>query len=442
VPVVDLGERGERPRALVARRERREDLLEQCACTREVAREIQVLRELELQPPRLLAPRRHETKREIDQARGRVRRTERTRTLCGRLELGHHLRVGAVACEREVMCAFDRIDDDSGEIRVNRSPPTRRCSGVDRGGEQRMREAHASRSIDRDEACFLGGRERCLVDHPRVRPRERGDAEQRVTRRCGQCPHTCADECAEAVRHRQRRYRVLHSLTLELSRDLDRMKRVAPRRSGNTVQHGSRERPAERVAEDAVKRRDRQRTDFDPFRFETRRLGRVGAQREDQADVLTVEAPEHELECVCGRGVEPLQVVDRDHDGGARPELADEREERGRDHAPRGWAGGVGAEQRDVEPAPLRCGQRVERLRRQSRCEVGDTTEREARLRLGRPRDENGRAASPRALDGLTPDGRLADARFTDDRERSCRSVEERVDCLQLRLAANDPRHG
>ena len=60
VPVVDLGERGQRTRAAVARHERLEQLLEDRACAREVAREVQMLRELELQPLRLLVAGRHE----------------------------------------------------------------------------------------------------------------------------------------------------------------------------------------------------------------------------------------------------------------------------------------------------------------------------------------------------------------------------------------------
>ena len=191
-----------------------------------------------------------------------------------------------------------------------------------------------------------------------------------------------------------------------------------------------------------MKRRDRQRADLDALRLEPLRLGRVRARSEKIARTFSSSSR---------RSTNSSAAVD----GGSShcrssiaittaalvASSADECEERGRDDAPRGWAGGVGAEKRDVEPAPLRRRQRVERLRRNRRREVGDAAEREPRLRLGRPRHENRRAARARSLDGLTPHGRLADTGFADDRERLCRSVEKRVDCLQLRLAANDPRH-
>jgi hypothetical protein len=358
-----------------------------------------------------------------------------------RLELGDHRRVGAVAREREVMRPLDRVDDDRTEVAVHRAPARGRRGGVDGRGEQRMCEAHPAGRVDRHEARFLGCRESRRIDERGVRTRERGNAKECVARRRRQRSHPCADEGAEAVRHRQRRDGVLYAAAFELARDLDRVERIAHRSFGDPNQDRPRKRPADDIADDAVKCCDGHRSDLDALGREPLELGRARTQREDHAHVLVVESSQGELERGGGRWVQPLEVVDRDHDLSPGCELPQQRQECGGDDAPRGRAGGVRAQECDVEPAALGSGQRVERLRRKSRREVGDAAERQPGLRLGGPGDENRRTACARSVNRLTPDRRLADTGLTDDRKRLCRPVEKRLDCLQLRLAANDARH-
>ena len=401
-----------------------------------------MLGKLELESLRLLGARRDVAKRELEQARRHVGCCVRARVPRSGLELGDHVRVRPVARESEMMCAFGRIGDDCRKVAVNCPPPRRRSGGVDGGREQRVREAHAARGVDRHEAGFLGCCESRLIDEVCVRTCERGRAKERIASRRRQRSHARAHERAEAVRDRQRRNGVLHAAAFELARDLDRVERIARRRLRDANQDRPRERPAGCVAQDAVERRDRKGPDLDPLRSPrpagsaarcASRRSRARSRRRGGAVRTRVQLPTGGRATAGRRSRSRLRIPPASSRRSVRSAVADD--------APRGWAGGVRAKQRDVEPAPLRCGKRVERSSGSADVRSATPPNESRTSDSGRTRDQDRCSARPCPLDRFTPDRRLADTRLADDRERLCRSVEKRVDCLQLRLAPNDPRH-
>ena len=173
--------------------------------------------------------------------------------------------------------------------------------------------------LRRDEA---GGGGRAL-DQLDGRVRQRGRGEQRgacVRREAGD---PALDDLPQALRHRQRRAGFERRGRAEGTRDLQREQRVAARRLGDALQ----DRPPVAVAEprldQAAHRLGVERPEpgaDEPFRPERAlqpervRRGDRCAQRRQHADPVAVQAPDGEGQRPRGRRVEPLDVVDGEHE--------------------------------------------------------------------------------------------------------------------------------
>ena len=118
-------------------------------------------------------------------------------------------------------------------------------------------------------------------------------------------------------------------------------------------------------------------------------------------------------------GVEPLHVVDREHDGGLRGEPADRAEERDADRARIGGRPIVRfQDERQRQRPALRSGKRLERLVQHRIEQVADGRERQRRLALGGHRLENAEAALLGVGDACPPERRLPHPRLALEHER------------------------
>jgi hypothetical protein len=297
---------------------------------------------------------------------------------------------------------------------------------------------------------LLRRRERTRVDEAQVGSRQRCGAEQRRARPGRERAHALGGERLQAFRNRESPAVASTAALIEEPGDLQRVQRVPGRRLCDPDERRARKRPPQAPGDDPVQRGDRERPELEPLQaprmsdaVEHVRVRR--AQREERPDRLVRQPPERELDRSRRRRVEPLDVVDREHDLPGRGQLAEEREHRRSDQAPLRGTVGLDAEQRDVERVALRARKGGQRLLGDRRHEVGEPGEREPRLRLCRARHEHRGAAPARPPNGLGPERRLADPRLADDRKRAGAAVavdQERLDDRELGLPSDDRRHG
>jgi hypothetical protein len=151
--------------------------------------------------------------------------------------------------------------------------------------------------------------------------------------------------------------------------------------------------------------------------------------------------PHRELQHAGRWRIQPLQVVDGDHQ---RPpgrhlqqDAADRRRQRAR--VTRRAVGGA-AQQRHLQRLPLRCRQPRQKLLGNLRQQVGQRRQRQLGFALGGVAGQDGVAACSGALGGGLPQRGLADARaaLQQQRRRAQRhTVEEPLDGFKLAVAAN-----
>ena len=173
-----------------------------------------------------------------------------------------------------------------------------------------------------------------------------------------------------------------------------------------------------------------------------RRRGIVEASSEQEADRVTVEATDRERDGLRRRRVEPLDVVDGDHDV-AIGRQGSQRVQAGNRDRPR-----VGirtlrllAEQRDAKRLALRDRQTGECLVGHRLQDVPETRVRERRLGIGRAGLQHTPRPRQRVLDRRRPEGRLAHSRVSLDEGDPWRGrarLEERLDTRQLILSTYD----
>ena len=242
----------------------------------------------------------------------------------------------------------------------------------------------------------------------------------------------------------------------ELAPQLQREERVARRRLLNTDELRPRQIEADPLSQQVVERPQAQRADREsrePIRrkraIELHRDGRVGRRphRREQADTLVTQAAERDLQHTGRRRVEPLEVVEREDDRLPLGEHLEDVEQgqpdgsRVRSNLP-----GLGQQERDLERAPPQLRERGCHLV-EDRCEqVGEPRERQQRLGLHAPVQQD--AAEPLLgfLDTCLPQDRLADPRLAGEDERG-RAIldagQKRLDRAELLLAADYlRRHG
>ena len=243
----------------------------------------------------------------------------------------------------------------------------RGCVRVHDRPDQWMREAETA-SVERENSSFdhlresvarLGAVE-CGVDERGARIRGRGDDEQRVAHALGQESDPVRQQFAEVVRNGQRLARSMGLPAAKQSRGkLECEEWVSAGRPLQLGQGRAQERGAESITQQTVERVARQRAERDLVygeRPEQRRrlAGLVAAESDDHADGLVGESSERELEDAGGRSVEPLEVVDREHERVPARERSNRCEEGERDRVLIGRVGALA--RRSACSIATRCG--------------------------------------------------------------------------------------
>lgn len=240
-----------------------------------------------------------------------------------------------------------------------------------------------------------------------------------------------------------------HARVQDRAAQLDREERVAAGGVGDPSQDGAREHVVEPRLHDVVQLGEPKRPEApsldgarerDVERQRIRRASVDETHRRDDADVAIADPAQRECQRLGGRAIEPLLIVDGEHDRRRVGEQPQGGEDGRRDGAcarrrPR-WAG---AHERDVQGEPLRLGElRTDGLRDRLQ-EVGERGEGELRFRLdGAARQDDG-AVGP--LEDTPLDRRLADAGQALQHECGWPVREptaEAVDRLELRRPADD----
>ncbi len=342
-----------------------------------------MLGELDAKPVPRRVPGREQLKRELGELGGAVGRSARASATCSLLELTRHPLVGAIAGEREVASPLLRIRDGLGERSVRRSPPLQRGGRVHGRCVERMYELDAAVGTDLHELRVFGRGKRLRVHEPHLGPPERSCREQRITGGRRKRVDPGRHQRAQVVRHRQRRRGGSSLVAPEQARDLERVQRIAARRLSDPHEGRPWEAPAQRIGDDAVERGHRQRPQLEKLQrpvtrggCDQRPLGVLRAHRDDAHHRLVLDPPERELDRRRGRRVEPLEVVDRDHDDcTVRREPAEHREQRGTDEPSLGRTARADSQQRDVQCHALRRRQPRQGVLVKMRQEIGKAGE-------------------------------------------------------------------
>ena len=136
--------------------------------------------------------------------------------------------------------------------------------------------------------------------------------------------------------------------------------------------------------------------------------------------------------------VQPLEVVDRDHQRLTVGQSAQDVEQAERDRPQLGWrADRIGTQNGNLERPPLRARQGIELLASDLVEEVDERRKREPRVGAARPRAEHMRPGRTRRDDPGFPERGLAEPGPADQDERpgAIRAVKEVVQQSELRLS-------
>jgi hypothetical protein len=136
----------------------------------------------------------------------------------------------------------------------------------------------------------------------------------------------------------------------------------------------------------------------------------LGSEGGKHSNRHSFEAPERIGNRGGGGSIQPLGVIDRQHDGRVCGQVAHERQQRGCDDAriERG-VGALAANQRDVERSALHRREVPELALIHLLEQVGKPGERQPSLRTARPGAKHATALTRRVLDPSTPERRLPD---------------------------------
>ena len=381
-----------------------------------------------------------ERPRLLEQVAGGLPRAARPRRGRGVLEPARHALVGLLGAEREVAHALLRVGDVVRQAAVQRAPAPARRRAVDGGGVERVREGDPI-ARDVEQPALLGGHEaggrRRLLDDLDGRVPQGGGHQQRLARVMRQPGDPARHELAQAVGHRQAGARLERRRRAERAGDLEREQRVAAGRLGDLQQRRPREGVAELPLDQPPHGREPERAE--PHAREVLRAERaleaerVGViqrrpRRQDHADPVAGDSPQREGQRAGGLAVEPLHVVDREHDRrvGGREQQQRAQADADRGRVGRSVAGGA-ADQRDLERLALRGGQLVQVVVGKIVREVAEAREREPRLGLLGDDAQHAAAARLRVRQRRPPHRGLADAGLALDQQRA-RAVVEAVE--------------
>ena len=195
-----------------------------------------------------------------------------------------------------------RIGDHVRQPLVQPTPSLRSRDAVDRGSEQRVREANAVRLDEQDPrllrleevvgGIFVGGEGR--RDQLPRRPGERRRREACEPCALRQTTDPLARDAVEVPGHRKRAPSGERApVRSERAGDLEGEERISSRRPGESRERRTRRRRAETVDDQVVQRPERERPRHDPLQsaFGQRALeperdgvGGIASSREDEAD--------------------------------------------------------------------------------------------------------------------------------------------------------------
>ena len=290
-------------------------------------------------------------------------------------------------------------------------------------------------------------RERDARDLQGAKVAAQRDGEQQPAHRVGQRCNARAEQLFDGLGERHVLADLQRPAFGERAPELEREQRVAERGLDNAAQHVPRQAQSQALREQPLRRGEAQRADLEPLHavralcpLERRRAAR--ALREQKADRVVAEASGGEGDCVRGRGVEPLHVVDRDEQRTSRGERADGAQEAHAERSGRWWVGrGLRAQERYLERVQLRRGHVRQLFGGDAVEQIGQRRERELCLGPARPRGQHAQPPPSGHVEPGFPERRLADPRPTRQNERARRLVRtnELVQGTQLRLAADDP---
>ncbi len=436
----DPGEQRERFRAHGSRLQDLDRLGQQDPRVRGIARGgIGLGRRDRAAPARVRIPRGRQPRGGLCQApRGR-RRAARGRHGRDARELRRDRRVRDLHRQREMQRMGLLAGVARRQARVDLPPALGPHVGVDARREQRMRE-HQRRAVLPQHAL----RDR-RVDRA-LEPLLRGDPPDRVGAPVEERRHD-DEQLADALR--QRLQALMHELlearghgqglvgrlpgaaTLQGTCDLQRVEGIAARALVQAPQHRPGRRHPELLGEQPVQLVEIQRPQREALHHvrlrhagqPERQLGLLGAApRDEQADGLVAEAAGRVLEHRRRRRVEPLRVIDGDGHRRLRGERAQHAEERTGQRARVGRrAVGLLQQQRNLQCAPSRAGQRGQRLVQHTLQQVRQSGERQRHLGGGRGAAQHPAAGGVRERHALVPERGLADARLA--LEDECRGV-------------------
>ncbi len=325
-----------------------------------------------------------------------------------------------------------------------------------RASSARALSAHGRASRESNSAIAAPSVSR--ADHPRAERwfeglspyRIAGDAGERRTRQ-GRC----------LQKHiRSRRGQLVQALVERLAevrgkppvtaaRELEGEERVASRRLVDPHEIGTREIHPDAIAQEPVclAESERRHANFDDAILAEERGGlerwshpRCVPDAHEQRDARATQTPERDPQDARRRGVEPLEVVDRDEEVGIGRQEREHVEHRQPDRFGLGRRGARILEQQRHAQGPQPGRREVVLDLGENRAdEIGDPREREPRLGLHGSMDEHARAARDRLVDAALPEDRLADARVAPQHERlEIRSREELPQAVKLRLPSDN----
>jgi hypothetical protein len=237
----------------------------------------------------------------------------------------------------------------------------------------------------------------------------------------------------------------------ERSSQLEREERVAARHLVNACQHGPRQPDRQRRSDELVDAADAQGTDLVPHapvlvhglheRVGASRL-RPDADGREQSHRLVGKPSEGECECVRGDRVEPLSIVDRNHERPGTGQSA-QRAEHGRSDevAIRRRRRRVVEEEGRPQGPLLRRRQITEYVVESVAEEIADAGEGKLGIRFARACRRDAEAVHAAEADRLRPETRLPYSRLALEEQRTrspSNGTEERVDVLQLGRAADE----
>jgi hypothetical protein len=263
----------------------------------------------------------------------------------------------------------------------------------------------------------------------------------------GQPSYPGAEQILDRVRHRQVVADTRQLAVRECPTDLEREQRVAHCRVDQAPQQRARKAEAEPVVQELASRTEAERADVEACHRRSDRMlerGRpAGARREQIPHRGRLQPPGNEREHVQRMRVEPLDIVDRDHQRPGPGRAAQHVEEAESDRPHLRWrTDRVGTQDDDIQRPPLRCGQGVELVGADIVEKVDHGREREPRLGTAGPRRENPATASACRSDGGLPERRLADPGSAVERQRAraVGTVEEVEQQREFRLAPDRRR--